>query len=282
MGTKQFIRQWFLPPGFRKLLKNAKPSIKALWGGRRPKSLEEPIVLSPDGATAAEIQDLLVAPYGEIVWVPVEKIRSWGRGLTREQNQHVRYFSEGVASFRRFYELHQPENQMEDVFVGPEESGEFVPIRFPRRRVPWSFQTVFTGSEKRHGDQNSGPISEKKLRQEIRRLDVIQAAVLARGFLNMGRDFIHFGYLLIDDTDSEKLDYRVTVARGFHRTSLLAFLGWPVVPMNPEPTCPMRAVKLSQLNDWPGVQDGVFSPQAARAYFLAHFRDPNEILIPDW
>jgi hypothetical protein len=285
MSLKTFLTNWVLPPGFARLLVAAPSNIKRFWGGSSH-GFSPPISLVPTGVTPASLRDLQIATHGEVVWVPVEKVRVWGRGLSPEQNQFVRYFAEGLPSLRRFYELHQPTNQMEANFLDPEKSGKFIPVRYPNLRNPWSFQTQYQGEaglDAHHGIQSFGPISEKKLAFEQKRLDSIRTQVQNRGFLKLSdRDFIFFSFLLIRDDEPQVLDYRVSVRWGFHRTSLLASLGWPIIPMMAFPNQPLREVRLSQASEWPGVLDGTFSLEAARAYFLSQFRDPTEVLIPEW
>ena len=258
--------------------------MKRLWGGET--SRPEPIQLNPSGKKAATLDELRIVPYGEIVWVDIAKIRMWGRALTFEQNQHVRYFKEGLESFRGFFELHQPKNQFEAIMLDPTKVGRFSPVSFPKVRKPWSFEDDFFGEGHlgaSHGTQAAGPISKKKLLWERKRLDTIRDSVERSGFRNLhDYDFIRLGELLIDDSEPGPPDYRICLVGGLHRTSLLAHLGWPMIPMMPQRTWPFREVFLSEVSRWPGVLDGTFSEEAARAYFLAHFRDPTEELLPGW
>jgi len=284
MRFKKFVETWLVPPGVGRLLAEAPPALKRLWGGVAPEP-DEVISLDPTGIAPAGLREIRIAKYDEIVWVPVEKIRMWGRGLTREQNQFVRYFGDGFPSLRRFYELHQPANQMEALFIDTKQSGSFIPVRFPRSRAPWSFETTFAGElglGPEHGGIGFGPVSEEKLLMEKKRLDHIRARVQEQGFLKLSTyDFIFFGRLLVHDSDNSKVDYRVLCGPGQHRVSLAAFLGWPIIPMA-APHHPLREVRLSQASDWPGVLDGTYSLKAAQDYFLAHFRDQDDVLIPDW
>ena len=281
---KTFARKWLLPPGINQLLTDAPPSVKRLWGGQssRPKFDR----LNPSRQRAASLTDLLVAPYAEIVWVDTDKICRSGRAFTWQQNQHVRYFKDGFESYRRFFELHQPRNQFEELMLDDSKVGYFAPVRFPRNRKPWSFEKEYLGEDHlgaSHGTQDHGPVSEKKLAWEKKRLDTIRASVGKRGFAKVNYyDFIRFGEILVDDSDPNQLQYRVCVDAGIHRVSLLSHLGWPLIPMMPDFTRKWREVRLSDRPRWPGVLDGTFSPGAATAYFLAHFRDPAEELLPGW
>ena len=260
--------------------------MKRLWGGQSSKSGTEPIQLDPSGKEAASLDELIVAPYGEIVWVETAKLRIWGRAFTPEQNQHVRYFKDGLDYYRRFYEFHQPRDQFEALMLDASRVGHYSPVRCPNVRVPWSFEKRYNGEghlDASHGSQAHGPVSKKKLLLEKERLDAIRDSVEQSGFWRLDcDDFIRFFELLVCDSEPGPPDYRVCVKAGAHRTSLLAHLGWPMIPMMRQPTWLSHEVRLSDLSRWPGVLDGTFSEDAARAYFLAHFRDPTEELLPSW
>lgn len=276
---KSFVREWILPPKFNQLLTAAPPSVKRLWGGDSP-----PRPINPEGKEVAGLEKLQIAPYGQILWVEVERLTLRGCALTWEQHPFVRYFRDGMESLRRFYELHQPRNQIEALLLDGTRVGDFVPVEFPKHRRPWTFETQYLGDGTNgasHGDQHHGPVSEEKLLYEKKRLDDIRDSVREHGFLEVGDGFIRFGELLIND-DSVATGYRVCVPAGQHRISFLAHMGWPLIPMMPHPSFPWREVRLSDLARWPGVLDGTFSEKAARAYFLAHFRSPTEQLLPGW
>jgi hypothetical protein len=44
----------------------------------------------------------------------------------------------------------------------------------------------------------------------------------------------------------------------------------------------MKEVRLSELDSAPGVLDGSYTKEEARLVFMAYFRDPHEVLLPDW
>lgn len=286
---KKFVRKWFLPPGIYQLLVDAPPPVKRLWEWGWEASVSAPgrapVTLDFRSEEPASLDHLRVAPFEEIVWVPVEKVRVWGRGLSREQNQFVRYLSDGLASLERFYDYHQPKNQMERLFLPTASSAFFKPVRFPLFYDPWTFPLSFTGEGGlgwEHGAIDFGPVSKKRLMREAARVDLIRESVSRKGFQKLGTHIIYFGELLIDDRVPDLWDYRVCVAHGNHRTSLLGYLGWPLIPMEPHPAWRMREVRLSQVEHWPGVLDGTYSVNAAKAYFLSYFRDPGKVLLPGW
>ena len=280
---KTFARKWLLPPRIYELLAEAPPSVKRLWGGQT--SRHEPIQLNPSGKKAATLDELRAAPFREIAWVEADKVRVWGRALSWQQNQHVRYFKDGIDSYRRFFELHQPQNQFEEIMLDATKVGHFSSISFPKYRKPWSFEHEYFGEgplDASHGSQYHGPVSNKKLLWEQKRLDSIRDAVRKHGFQKLDDDFIAFGELLVDESVSGIVDFRLSSINGNHRASLLSHLGWSLIPIVARPHDTCREVRLSDLPRWPGVLDGTFSQEAARAYFLAHFRDPTEELLPGW
>lgn len=280
---KNFAKKWLLPPGISRWVRDASPSVKALWGGQ-PSRIVGPS-FDPAGKEAASLEKLQIAPYGQILWVEVERLTLRGCAFTWEQHPFVRYFRDGMESLRRFYELHQPRNQIEALLLDGTRVGDFVPVEFPKHRRPWSFEKQFGGEgslDASHGCKLHGPVSEEKLLYEKIRLDNIRDSVQEHGFLQVGDEFIRFGEILIDDSEPGVPDYRVYAPGGQHRISLLSHLGWPLIPMMPQPSFPWREVRLSDLARWPGVLDGTFSEEAARAYFLAHFRSPTEQLLPGW
>lgn len=281
---KTFARKWLLPPGINQLLADAPPSLKRVWGGQSSKP--EPIELNPSGKKAATLKDLVVAPYGEIVWVETQQLRLFGCAFTYEQSHHVRYFRDGLGSLESFFELHKPQNQMQAVMLDDTKVGGFTPVRFPKWRAPWSYEIEFRhgqGLVASHGSAHHGPVSRERLLMEKKRLDNIRDSVDNKGFLMLrDHDFLHFNAVLVDDSAHERRSYRVALWGGTHRASLLSHLGWEVIPMIPAYASSRREVRLSELSRWPGVLDGTFSEEAARAYFLAHFRDPTEELLPGW
>jgi len=280
---KAFLRGWAIPPHVDALWVR----IKRAWrsGGDSDgwfTSVEDRF--DPSRAVPGTLHDFRTAAPGEVLWAPVRLIRYPGTGVafTREQHHMVRYFSDGIASLRRFYTLHQPKNQIEQFFLKPGEVGPFRELSFPVRRVPWDFEDQFLGSE-RHRDvadgwQAFGPVSNRKLRFEAKRLDGVLYSVRARGFWQNPNRSDNIQYMLLIVSPYE---YRVVVTNAQHRTATLSYLGWPLVPMSPREGG-VREVRLDDICNWPGVLDGTYSEKAARAVFMAFFRDPEEILLPSW
>lgn len=287
VNMKNFARKWLVPPGINQMLINAPPPLKRMWGWKPKPRGPEAIFLDPLGKTAASLDELKVAPFWKVVWVETQKLRRGALAFTFQQHPHVRYFTDGLESLQRFYELHQPRNQMEALMIDCSTKTDFIPVVPPRFRHPWGFEETHSAEldlDLSHGIQFHGPVSDQKLFLESRRLDRVRDSVQEQGFFRFdnGPDFICFGDLLVRDVKGEECDYRLSVENGLHRTSYLAHLGWNLIPMMPHPVWRSREVRLSECARWPGVLDGTFSEDAARAYFLAYFRSPTEELLPGW
>ena len=288
MSLKNFVGEWVSAPWFQQTVSRGSTFLRGKLVGSKPSvppfSDSEPTKLNPSGRNPASLEQLLTTSFGRIVWVEADKIALWGRALTWEQNQHVRYFKDGIDSYRRFFELHQPRNQFEFLMLDQNRVGEFSLPRPPEHRRPWSLEVDDGGAglpDDVFANLGHGPISEQKLLSEAKRLRSIRESVERDGFRKLDDDFITFGEIIVNDDRSVGEDYRVLLVNGVHRTSVLAHLGWPLIPMMAR-EIPLREVRLSALARWPGVLDGTFSEEAALTYFLAHFRDPTEELLPGW
>ena len=267
--ARAFARKWLLPPGVNRFFLDLRRGMRP--GGQPAKKQW----LDPANAQQTHLTDLLSAQGDRVVWIAAEKLRLWGRGLSAQQNQFVRYLREGLPSLRAFYDIHQPRDQFQCLGLTSRSVGPYVPVSFPVKRPPWGFEERSTRTPEH------GPISDRTVLREAKRLDSLSASVESSGFFKRGDGFIYFGPILIDDTNAT-LDYVVVIVSGIHRTSLLGHLEWPIIPAIAAPSFVARDVRLSQLSNWPGVLDGTYSPEAARAYFLAHFRRPTEVLFPSW
>lgn len=228
--------------------------------------------------TSLDYRELLVAKANEIIWVPVEKVQIWGRSLHPNQNQFTRYFSEGLESLDRFFNVHQPQNQFQAIFLPNLGEEDMMISDTYKYRKPWSYVSELTTTPE------FGPVSRSLIRRETKRLDRIRSSVVKNGFFYLDSDFISFGSILVDDVSDDSFDYRCQVLGGIHRAALLAHLGWKMIPMVPaaRTLTSARDVRLSQIKFWPGVLDETFSENNAKKFFRAHFRDPDEIVIPDW
>jgi hypothetical protein len=91
-----------------------------------------------DQGNPATISELKYAPPSRWHWVPVEKLRYLtATALTQEQDPFFRYLKRGMSDFQRFYELHQPHDQFERIFLDSSIVGDFDNMGNPGTRHPW-------------------------------------------------------------------------------------------------------------------------------------------------
>jgi hypothetical protein len=283
--VKSFLRDWVIPPKFYVSFVAA----KQVFSVRNPQFFYAPLGvpgrrMDPESAIPASLYDLRTAVPGDICWVPVEKIRTeTAIALTAEQHPFVRYFRDGRDSLNRFYNLHRPNNSGELLFLGVwrDDVGRLATTvtggeQF--RLTPWS-RGYWDLSYKQN--QWFGPANHQKLSREASQLDRAKLSLEKHGlWMAYESPEPNFFELLINDLSGGPDDFRVTQGEGKHRASFLAYSGWPMIPMSPQH--PSQEVRLSDVENWPGVLDGRFTKEEARAFFLAFFRDPHGILLPDW
>lgn len=242
--------------------------------------------IHPKNVSESSLHELQIAQPGDLLWVSLNKLRYpiGAMAFTREQNHFVRYYTDGINTLRKFYELHRPRNQIEALFLDPSSVGNFRATEPYSFRSPWGFEIKFGGHEsltKEHGNQHFGPVSDLKLAQEANRLDLVKILVEKYG-LQKYDDPDFLGYkLLIDDRNPSKFRFRVLVVGWQHRIAFLASQKWSLIPVSPH-ACLGGVVRISHLLEWPGVLDGTFSPGAAQAFFEAYFREPRDVLLPNW
>lgn len=225
--------------------------------------------------------DLRVATMGQVVWVPLTKVRTvYGLAMTPEQHPFVRYLRDGFPSLLRFYQLHQPTSlfelfflQAEDV-VALEDSSSV-------RTWPWAPRSSFFLAGGTPPNKWFGPAERGFVLQVAKRIDTVVKSIQKKGFVTSGFDPPSY-FLLSLDTSSGLRDYRVVLNGGNHRVAVLSHLGWERVPLTVLPYFVAPEVRLSEIDRWPGVVDGTFSPESAEKLFMSFFRGDREILIDYW
>lgn len=267
---KALAREWLLPPGFYRFLRDEFPRMWWRYGSRHPM-----VHLDPDSQKPANLIDLLACAYGQILWVETRKLfAKTGRPFTAQQHPFVSYYHDGDNLFLRYHRLRSPRTKDELFLRRPGRVGHLGSDEYPVCTKPWDIPAVDTGHgsrRKTHGVAQQVPISALEAQSEMKRLDALRDSVQDGGFRVLRGDHIRFGQVLVNDEVKEAPDYRVEVFGGEHRTSLLAFLDWPVIPMIPDEGLRWREVRLSGLPQWPGVLNGTFTRESAREFFLAHF-----------
>ncbi len=259
-----FVRDWFIPPNFWSLLRKSLFLLRS-----RQVHQERAVVASLPVTRFAKVSD--------IVWVPLEKVRSWRAwAFTVEQHPFVRFFQGDCDALESFLAHHQPKDAMEWVFL-ESSRGRVGLLGDPpwgqKRRYPWERGFPL---DTKHPFGAINPADEER-----ERLCRVKASIDKWGFRLLRQDPSP-DYLFLLYNDEADGDYRVLVRDGNHRVSYLAHLGWPLIPMSVMSPFGMKEVRLSELDSAPGVLDGSFTKEEARLVFMAHFRDPHEVLLPDW
>lgn len=245
----------------------------------RPPKLEKTALQPPDHP--APFSEIMFPRNVGLTWVSTQKIVSFGgQAFTSEQHHFVRYLESGLDALASFYRIHRPTSVLQFTFIN-ETFPDQLPIKgldFPWRHVDLT-QTVALNRT----PELFGPVSDQELFVEAHRLDSLQRSIIKKGFLRKhgegwGRMPIS-GHVLLHTNG----DFRIIILSGNHRVAVLVHCGWKLVPIviwgraDIEPP-----VRLSDLEEWPGVVDGRFTPQTARAIFEAFFRPRHEKLLPGW
>lgn len=222
-------------------------------------------------------------PPPEFMVIESDALRYQG-GVSFNLSQHhfLQFYKTGPDALRYHYSLHRPRCFMERHFLGCDEVGH----RHDEERsrileLPWELRARQLIGEKglgsSHGHQGFGPVSERKLRLEIRRLNRILDSINNYGFLFDEANRLPQGYFLEDDTLPTKRRVFL-IDSGQHRVSALVHAGWKRVPVVfCEDTA--RVVRLSEMSEWPGVTDSRFSYFQAKGIFNSYFRDAEEVLV---
>lgn len=267
---KRFFSEWILPPGLFKWIR----SRVALGGSAN-------VLTPPDYGSS--LLDMRFDVDNSLLWLPVEKLRTpYGLAMTAQQHPFIAYLSGGVDRLEQFYLLHRPTTTFERNMI-------FLPQdRLPAKkefRTPWALRPEIPsgtwGLGPEHGQQWFGPVSKEKLLLEVRRLENARKSLTRHGWnvKKAGLDEWCRFYLLVDDVETN--DYRVVNYDATHRAAVLVHLGWPCIPARAYSHYP-REIRLSDLEDWPGVTDGTYTHEQAAAYFMSYFRDPAKVLLEGW
>jgi hypothetical protein len=99
-----------------------------------------------------------------------------------------------------------------------------------------------------------GPVSEKKLELEIRRLLDLLRSIRCFGFEN-DRESVTAEVIVRGD------DYQCVVKHGYHRLAVMSALGYTHIPVTID-----QLLDESELHHWPQVVRGHWSAAAAEAY----------------
>lgn len=275
-----FVADWIFPPKARAIVQHVKKKIRRrcnkspfLTGGFQ--------LYEEQGQNPASLHELRTARPGDVLWVPLENIRSVLAGAySWEQNHYVRYLRDGAVSLQRFYDFHQPRNPMEMLFLETGDADDAVSTSTEKLwDPPWQRLRVFSSAQVLD-NQWFGPVSSKRFDEEIRRTNEVLQSITESGLWFKNWDNISY-WLLVLDSDEGEPQYRVILADGNHRVAVLVHLGWRMIPMEPLMDF-VGEVRLSDIEEWPGVLDGTYSIHSAEKYFRAFFREPHEVFLPGW
>lgn len=269
--ARVFAAEWLLPP-------RVKDSVAMLFGPSADINLDIP-------AKPAAINAMRWRIDGGVNVVALEKIRyHTGQAFTLEQHHFVRFLGGGEESLRRFYDIHQPKSILETYFLRDANESLQTGI-IPRIREPWflPYEKQSTRGEGglpiSDGVQSWGPVSARKCAYEVKRLTRVLESIVTSGFVWNFRGDPMRAYLLIDDKHG--MDYRAVVCGGNHRIAALSHIGIEMIPLTFQPNYP-REIRLSEVLQWPMVQSGRISAHDATRVFRSFFREPTEVLLPNW
>lgn len=257
-GVKAWMRWWGFPPGVWEIVRRFVPRGHT------------------DGVTppehAAPLSDLVFSRTSDPAWVSTENLRTlFGQAFTKQQHPFLRYLESGFDAFKDFYWQHQPTNVMEAHFFYNTLPGDAPKDMLAK---PWEPPPPADSAlPSRPNPEFLGPISRLALGAEVARLDMLRQSVAKKGFLPghllqlggpiSGQLFMH--------SDGA---FRMMITNGNHRVAVLAHLGWKIISITPRSGFPH--VRLVDLAQWPGVLDGRFTKEQARALFEGFFRPCNQ------
>lgn len=277
---ERFLSDWVLPPKLKSCVAQLVKKVR-----NPPNETPFPTArIRLDGnerRKSASLFELRTARPGDVLWVPLEVLRSvLGAAFTWEQNHYVRYLRGGGPSLRRFYDIHQPGNPMEMLFLEMSNHIRKFPLDTTKLwDPPW--QRLHSRSPSQVLDnQWFGPVNQTRFDEEIRRTDEVFRSISESGLWFKETDNISYR-LLVLDTDPGDTQHRIIVTDGNHRVAVLAHLGWSMIPIEPLMDF-VGEVRLSDLEEWPGVLDGTFSVGEAERYFRAFYRAPHQVFLPAW
>lgn len=217
----------------------------------------------------------------KVIWVPIQKIvSSKGQAFSSEQHHFVRYLKSGLDEFETFYRIHQPKTALQAHFIY-----ETFPDQPPTKGldVPWHHADLTKTVTPVRFPEQFGPVSALELSVEALRLDNLQRSFLRSGFLKELESSLRGKTITSRLLLHTNGDFRVMILQGNHRTAVLAHLGWEQIPTQLVGSVwNLPPVRLGDLEQWPGVVDGRFTRETARAIFEAFFRPRHETLLPEW
>ena len=222
----------------------------------------------------ASLDNLRVATTDSVMWIPLSHIRS-ARAQIFSSDEHpfVRFFDEGYEGMKECFLLDQPKTLFEYFGIKEFRTTTNFSASTLSRVWPWSPSVQLIPEPPIFPYWRAGPKSDSHLTTEARRLHKLLKSVQKNGFVARQGDLPLY-LLLIDDCGGVNDNFRAVVFHGNHRVALLAHLGWTMIPMAPPDSLAGNEIRLSDAVNWPGVLDGSFTLEDARAVFMSFFRVP--------
>jgi len=267
---KHFVSLWLIPPGLTEILAKQLQKMRR----NRGKSL----------IGYKELDFEILKKYGtrsEVASFPIENMRyQGGRRFSIDEHHMVRFYDEGDSALRNFYEMHQPKNCLEEHFCynNADMSSIVLP---PVGLLPWSRQRKKFFGEKglseAHGHQAYGPASEKKINLEAKRLTRILESINRYGYQPELFGGYPRGQLLVDDANTPVRQHFL-ISSGQHRLAALSYLGFGDTFITFEAWLP-REIRISDIDNWPGVSVGTFTKEVAQKIFYTYFAAKSSNLL---
>ena len=195
-----------------------------------------------------------------------------GQAYNSIQHHFVAYYQDGINALRAYYSHHQPKTVYQKHFIF-NHNGQ-------QTALPWlvdsnSILVGEHGLKANHGHSAYGPVSDKKIKLEARRLDLCLSSLDANGYI-VERSFpkenngYPRGYFLVTKSG----DWVFRVVGGKHRVATLVWLGWENIPVCCEPNFP-KCIFEAEIKNWPGVVSGEYTEEDAKLIFDSYFRDAS-------
>lgn len=199
--------------------------------------------------------------------IPSERLRyAGGLAFNLFQNPLLIYYNFGVEKFAKYYHVFKPKNIYERHFIWDHISKS----NACTNELPWIYDMGSNDSRKKLAIHHYGPLSQKELNFEKKRLDSVLKSIKENGFVLSLANGYPQGYFLQNKTGA----YVFVVVNMQHRVAAMVQLGIKNIRLCFRPDYP-RLIKESDSAFWPAVRLGQMTEQSALRIFNAYFRDEN-------
>jgi hypothetical protein len=194
-----------------------------------------------------------------------------------DAEERTKSVDEAISVLAQYYKSYQPASLAEYYFVNePEwiEQAHLSTQPLTHHITPWLHEsmpiTAGHGFRKEDGGGAGGigPISDRRLRWEIKHLIALRDSIRHNGYRPGGKNAHDIDGMFLRWRD----EWRFLALDGKHRLAALTVLGHTRVRVRFASVLP-RAVDLRDLEEWPGVVSGRFSVRVAREIFVRHFTE---------